>query len=132
MTGGLDVDRSWDPRLTPRTAPTFSDSTRGVFVISVAAELAGVHAQTLRMYERKGLLQPDRTPGGARRYSEQDIEHVRLIQELTQEVGVNLAGVEVILDLTRKLHAAQAEVARLTEDLRSGPTGSCTGSDLPH
>lgn len=115
MTKGFDVDRSWDPRLTPKTAPTFSDSSRGVFVISVAAELAGVHAQTLRMYERKGLLQPGRTAGGARRYSEEDIRHVQLIQELTQEVGVNLAGVEVILELTRKLHAAEAELARLRE-----------------
>ncbi|MFP5225431.1 MAG: heat shock protein transcriptional repressor HspR [Actinomycetota bacterium] len=113
MAEGFDVNKSWDPRLTPKSAPTFSDSNRGVFVISVAAELAGVHAQTLRMYERKGLLQPDRTAGGARRYSERDIEHVKLIQELTQEVGVNLAGVEVILDLTRQLQAAQEEIGAL-------------------
>jgi MerR family transcriptional regulator, heat shock protein HspR len=119
MAEGLDVNRSWDPRLTPKNAPTFSDSSRGVFVISVAAELAGVHAQTLRMYERKGLLQPDRTAGGARRYSERDIEHVKLIQELTQEVGVNLAGVEVILDLTRQLQAAQEEIVALKARLRS-------------
>ena len=109
----MGVDGSWDPRLTPKTAPTVTDRGRGVFVISVAAELAGVHAQTLRMYERKGLLQPQRTAGGARRFSEQDIAHVQLIQELTQEHGVNLAGVEIILDLTRKLEAAQAEIERL-------------------
>lgn len=109
----MNIDGSWDPRTTPKTAPKFTDRNRGVFVISVAAELAGVHAQTLRMYERKGLLQPQRTAGGARRFSEQDIAHVQLIQELTQEFGVNLAGVEIILDLTRKLEAALAEIERL-------------------
>lgn len=109
----MSVDGSWDPRMTPKTAPKITTRDRGVFVISVAAELAGVHAQTLRMYERKGLLQPQRTAGGARRFSEQDIAHVQLIQELTQEHGVNLAGVEIILDLTRKLEAALAEIQRL-------------------
>lgn len=109
----MGVDGSWDPRVTPKTAPRITAGDRGVFVISVAAELAGVHAQTLRMYERKGLLQPQRTAGGARRFSEQDIAHVQLIQELTQEHGVNLAGVEIILDLTRKLEAAIAEIQRL-------------------
>jgi len=109
----MSVDGAWDPRMTPKTAPKITARDRGVFVISVAAELAGVHAQTLRMYERKGLLQPQRTAGGARRFSEQDIAHVQLIQELTQEHGVNLAGVEIILDLTRKLEAALAEIQRL-------------------
>jgi MerR family transcriptional regulator/heat shock protein HspR len=109
----MSIDGSWDPRTTPKTAPKITGRGRGVFVISVAAELAGVHAQTLRMYERKGLLQPQRTQGGARRFSEQDIEHVQLIQELTQTHGVNLAGVEIILELTRKLDAALAEIERL-------------------
>lgn len=112
----MTPDQSWDPRLTPKTAPKVTDRGRGVFVISIAAELAGVHAQTLRMYERKGLLAPNRTAGGARRYSEQDIDHVRLIQELTQEVGVNLAGVEVILDLVRRLQELEEENARLRGD----------------
>src|SRR5919106_4128200 len=80
---------------------------RAVYVISVAAELAGVHPQTLRIYERKGLLQPKRTAGNTRRYSESDIELLRRIQELTSE-GINLAGVMRVLDL-------EQEVVRLTD-----------------
>src|SRR4051794_28598854 len=83
--------------------------TRAVYVISVAAELAGVHPQTLRIYERKGLLEPARTQGGSRRYSEQDIDLLRRIQELTEQ-GLNLAGVQRVLELER-------EVARLRHEL---------------
>ncbi len=83
------------------------DPTRAVYVISVAAELAGVHAQTLRIYERKGLVEPARTPGGSRRYSEIDIALLRRIQELTNE-GLNLAGVKRVLDLEH--HVAQLEL----------------------
>ena len=83
-----------------------------VYIISVAAELAGVHPQTLRTYERKGLLRPARTSGGTRRYSERDVERVRLIQELTQEEGINLAGVLRILRLEEELERAEE---RLTE-----------------
>jgi MerR family transcriptional regulator/heat shock protein HspR len=83
---------------------------RAVYIISVAAELAGVHPQTLRIYERKGLLQPARTAGNTRRYSERDIERLRLIQELTQ-AGVNLAGVKMIMGL-------QAEVDRMRRRLQ--------------
>ena len=75
-----------------------NDRTRAVYVISVAAELAGVHAQTLRIYERKGLVEPARTPGGSRRYSDRDISVLQRIQELTNE-GLNLAGVKRVLDL---------------------------------
>jgi MerR family transcriptional regulator, heat shock protein HspR len=75
---------------------------RAVYVISVAAELAGVHPQTLRMYERKGLLQPKRTSGNTRRYSQRDIERLRRIQRLTQE-GINLAGVMTIMELEERL-----------------------------
>ena len=82
-------------------APT-PEPDRAVYVISVAAELAGVHAQTLRIYERKGLLEPARTPGGSRRYSEIDIALLRRIQELTNE-GLNLAGVKRVLDLEQRL-----------------------------
>ena len=85
---------------------------RAVYVISVAAELAGVHPQTLRTYERKGLIKPARTSGGTRRYSERDVERVRLIQELTQGDGVNLAGVVRILDLQDRLEAAEEAAAR--------------------
>jgi MerR family transcriptional regulator/heat shock protein HspR len=82
---------------------------RGVYVISVAAELAGVHPQTLRIYERRGLLDPARTGGGSRRYSERDIARLRRIHELT-EAGLNLAGVKAVMDL-------EAEVARLRSQL---------------
>jgi MerR family transcriptional regulator/heat shock protein HspR len=79
---------------------------RAVYIISVAAELAGVHPQTLRIYERKGLLEPARTTGGSRRYSQADIDHLRRIQELTDE-GLNLAGVKKVLAL--EAHIAQLE-----------------------
>lgn len=80
---------------------------RAVYIISVAAELAGVHPQTLRTYERKGLLKPARTSGGTRRYSERDVARVRLIQDLTQGEGVNLAGVLQILALQDEIEALQ-------------------------
>ena len=77
------------------------------------APSAGVHPQTLRMYERKGLLQPKRTEGRARRYSDRDIEHVRLIQELTQEKGMNLAGVEMVIELTELMEQMQERLEQL-------------------
>jgi MerR family transcriptional regulator/heat shock protein HspR len=79
-----------------------ADRTRAVYVISVAAELAGVHPQTLRIYERKGLVDPARTVGGSRRYSDDDIKRARRIQELTT-AGLNLAGVKRVLDLEAQL-----------------------------
>jgi MerR family transcriptional regulator/heat shock protein HspR len=84
---------------------------RAVYVISVAAELAGVHPQTLRIYERKGLLQPKRTQGNSRRYSQRDIEHLRRIQDLTRSAGVNLAGVKIIMEMQ-----AELELLRLRRD----------------
>ena len=86
--------------------------TRGLYVISVAAELAGVHPQTLRIYERKGLLSPERTSGRSRRYSDQDIALLRRIQELTNE-GISLLGVQRILALEQELHAMRDRAARL-------------------
>ena len=83
-----------------------------VYIISVAAELAGVHPQTLRTYERKGLIEPQRTAGGTRRYSRRDVDRVRLIQELTQGEGVNLAGVLRILDLQDRLQLAERRLLR--------------------
>lgn len=85
-------------------------TVKAVYIISVAAELAGVHPQTLRTYERKGLIKPARTAGGTRRYSAKDVARVRLIQELTQGDGVNLAGVLRILQM-------QDEIDRLNEQL---------------
>jgi MerR family transcriptional regulator/heat shock protein HspR len=84
-------------------------SARAVYVISVAAELAGVHPQTLRIYERKGLVDPARTTGGSRRYSDADIARLRRIQQLTTE-GLNLAGVQKVLELEAELAAIQTEL----------------------
>jgi MerR family transcriptional regulator, heat shock protein HspR len=90
------------------------DQDRALYIISVAAELAGVHAQTLRIYERKGLIEPQRTQGGSRRYSDHDIALLRRIQELTNE-GVSLVGVRKILELEDQLarqHAALEQARR--------------------
>jgi MerR family transcriptional regulator, heat shock protein HspR len=88
---------------------------RAVYIISVAAELAGVHPQTLRIYERKGLLNPKRTSGNTRRYSDRDIARLRLIQDLTQQRGVNLAGVKLIMEMQAELE----ELRRQTEELQA-------------
>ena len=95
------------------------DEERAVYIISVAAELAGVHPQTLRIYERKGLLAPKRTSGNTRRYSERDIQLLRQIQDLTQESGVNLAGVKVIIELQAQLDALRTRTDALQEQLRA-------------
>lgn len=89
---------------------------RQVFVISVAAELAGMHAQTLRQYDRLGLVTPERTKGGGRRYTHQDIAALRKIQRLSQDDGVNLAGIKEILDLTRQNRRLRDRVAELEEE----------------
>ena len=89
---------------------------RALYIISVAAELAGVHAQTLRIYERKGLIEPSRTEGGSRRYSDRDIALLRRIQDLTNE-GVSLAGVRKILDLEDELADLRRRIAELQEEL---------------
>jgi MerR family transcriptional regulator/heat shock protein HspR len=89
---------------------------RAVFVISVAAELAGVHPQTLRIYEREGLVRPKRTTANARRYSERDIERLLEIKRLTSD-GMNLEGVRRVMELTRELERLQATVAALEADL---------------
>ena len=94
------------------------DEDRAVYIIRVAAELAGVHPQTLRIYERKGLVAPKRTSGNTRRYSDRDIALLRQIQDLTQEGGINLAGVKMIIELQAKLDALRAETDQLQERLR--------------
>jgi MerR family transcriptional regulator/heat shock protein HspR len=88
-----------------------------VFVISVAAELAGMHAQTLRQYDRLGLVSPGRTAGGGRRYSPRDVALLREVQRLSQEDGVNLAGIKRIIDLESRVEALQARVHELLEEL---------------
>ncbi|MEX0663987.1 MAG: MerR family transcriptional regulator [Acidimicrobiia bacterium] len=89
---------------------------RSLYIISVAAELAGVHAQTLRIYERKGLIEPARTQGGSRRYSDRDIELLRRIQELTNE-GVSLVGVRKILELEDELARMLTRIRELEQAL---------------
>jgi MerR family transcriptional regulator/heat shock protein HspR len=89
------------------------DEHAAVYVISVAAELAGVHPQTLRVYERKGLLQPERTTGNTRRYSAQDIARLRRIQELTQDEGVNLAGAKMVLRLEEQIDRMRRDLTRM-------------------
>ena len=86
---------------------------RGVFMISVAAELAEMHPQTLRMYEARGLIEPKRSPKGTRLYSQEDVERLRRIQEMTSELGLNLAGVERVLEMEEKLERAQRRVEAL-------------------
>jgi MerR family transcriptional regulator/heat shock protein HspR len=91
---------------------------RAVYIISVAAELAGMHPQTLRIYERRGLVQPQRTAGNTRRYSDRDIELLRQIQALSQEEGVNLAGVKMIIEMRAELDAARRRAEELENQLR--------------
>jgi MerR family transcriptional regulator, heat shock protein HspR len=97
-----------------RTRVTASvEHDRGVFMISVAAELAEMHPQTLRMYETRGLIEPKRSPKGTRLYSHSDVERLRRIQELTTDAGMNLAGVEKVFELEAALDRVQRKVAQL-------------------
>ena len=93
------------------------DDDTPVFVISVAAELAGMHAQTLRQYDRLGLVSPSRTRGGGRRYSARDIATLREVQRLSQEEGVSLAGIQRILELEHQVDALRARVRELSDEL---------------
>jgi MerR family transcriptional regulator, heat shock protein HspR len=97
--------------------PPGADEDTPVFVISVAAELSGLHAQTLRGYDRMGLVSPGRTSGGGRRYSMRDIAVLREVQRLSQEQGVNLAGIKRIIELENQVDSLRARVAELTEEL---------------
>jgi MerR family transcriptional regulator, heat shock protein HspR len=89
------------------------------YMISVAADLVGMHPQTLRLYETKGLVRPGRTPGGTRVYSDSDVERLRLIHRLTTELGLNLAGVEHVLRLQDELNRVRARMERLERELRA-------------
>lgn len=112
--GGRDAAEEPDGR--PFDPPDDTDAP--VYVISVAAELAGLHPQTLRAYEREGLLTPARTEGGTRRYSRRDVDRLRFIRTLTQDQGLNLAGVRVVLDLGEKLEGARRRIGELEEMVR--------------
>ena len=89
------------------------DRRRGVYMISVAAELAGMHPQTLRIYESRGLIEPKRSPKGTRLYSQADVEKLRRIQEMTNELGLNLAGVERVFELEEQMERMRERMARL-------------------
>lgn len=95
-----------------------SKQERAVYMISVVAEMLGVHPQTLRLYEREGFIRPSRTEGRVRLYSERDVEKIRMILNLTRELGVNLAGVEVILSMREKMEKLQAELDQAMEEMR--------------
>ena len=100
-------------RRTSTTTRIEVSSERGVFMISVAAELADMHPQTLRMYEQRGLIEPKRSPKGTRLYSHADVERLRRIQQMTAELGLNLAGVEKVLELEAQLERTRKRVAAL-------------------
>jgi MerR family transcriptional regulator/heat shock protein HspR len=124
------------------------DHGRGVFMISVAAELADMHPQTLRMYEARGLIEPQRSPKGTRLYSQADVERLRRIQEMTSELGLNLAGVERVLELEEQLERAsrrlealerrsaemraemEAEIERVRKSFKAEIVPYRTGTDL--
>ena len=109
--------------------PKRSADDARTFLISVAAELAGMHAQTLRTYDRLGLVSPERTSGGGRRYSQHDVELLREVQRLSQDEGVNLAGIKRIIELTNQVDALRARVLELSDELdamRSAPRAKST------
>jgi MerR family transcriptional regulator/heat shock protein HspR len=95
-----------------------NERDKAVYMISVVAEMLGVHPQTLRLYEREGFLMPKRTEGGVRLYSQEDVERVRMILRLTRELGVNLAGVEVILTMREKMENMRMEAEAMAEEMR--------------
>jgi MerR family transcriptional regulator/heat shock protein HspR len=92
------------------------DPTRGVYMISVAAELAGMHPQTLRIYETRGLIRPKRSSGNTRLYSQEDVDRLRRIQELTSELGMNLAGVEKVFELEQEMQRMHERMVRIQRE----------------
>jgi MerR family transcriptional regulator, heat shock protein HspR len=110
-------DRKREPRgkRAKAEAEASLDAERGVFMISVAAELSGMHPQTLRMYEARGLIAPKRSPKQTRLYSQADVERLRRIQRMTAEDGLNLAGVETVLELELQLERARQQVSRMRQ-----------------
>ena len=109
MSGGDRKTR----RTTRVRTETRIDEERGVFMISVAAELADMHPQTLRMYEARGLITPKRSPKNTRLYSQADVERLRRIQQMTNEEGLNLAGVETVLEMERRVERMRTEMSRM-------------------
>lgn len=102
-----------DGTVRRQTMSAHIDHERGVYMISVAAELAQMHPQTLRMYEAKGLISPQRSPKNTRLYSQRDVERLRRIQQMTSEEGLNLAGVETVLELEERINEMRSELERM-------------------
>lgn len=127
------TEQSWEiesmdgeGRIRRQTMTTHIDHERGVYMISVAAELADMHPQTLRMYEAKGLISPKRSPKNTRLYSQRDVERLRRIQQMTSQRGLNLAGVETVLSLEERLDEMREELDRLrtrTQELEEQMAG---------
>jgi MerR family transcriptional regulator/heat shock protein HspR len=120
-------------RVRRETISASIDEERGVFMISIAAELAHMHPQTLRTYEARGLIAPQRSPKNTRLYSQRDVERLRRIQQLTSEQGLNLAGVETVLEMEARVEKLGGELSRLrrrTEALERRLGGG--GQDPPH
>jgi MerR family transcriptional regulator/heat shock protein HspR len=99
-----------------------SDRSRPLYTIGVVAEMVRMHPQTLRMYEKKGLIRPSRTEGKTRMYSAEDVEEIERVTRLVRELGVNLAGIEIILKLRRRMLDMQARIEELTDHVRSDMT----------
>ena len=142
MSGGEDTGRAaergpWPAPLGSASSslpalPSWADEDTPVFVISIAAQIAGMHAQTLRSYDRIGLVSPGRASGGGRRYSVRDIALLREVQRLSQEDGVNLAGIKRIIELEREVGALTDRLAEVTEELarrRAAEQGGASRSD---
>ncbi|MDT5228166.1 MAG: MerR family transcriptional regulator, heat shock protein HspR [Mycobacterium sp.] len=100
-------------------AQNSNESSARTFLISVAAELAGMHAQTLRTYDRLGLVSPSRSSGGGRRYSERDVDLLREVQRLSQDEGVNLAGIKRIIELTNQVEALQSRMKEMASEIEA-------------
>jgi MerR family transcriptional regulator/heat shock protein HspR len=103
----------------PLMAKNSNESSARTFLISVAAELAGMHAQTLRTYDRLGLVSPSRSSGGGRRYSERDVDLLREVQRLSQDEGVNLAGIKRIIELTNQVEALQSRMKEMASEIEA-------------
>lgn len=104
---------------TPKPRTTIRGNARALYMISIAAELAGMHPQTLRIYEQKGLICPARTPKQTRLYSEEDIEKLRYIQKLTTEMGMNLAGVEKVIELEQEIEDLESRIGELRAEIEA-------------
>ncbi len=124
-------------RRRPTTTRIEVSADRGVFMISVAAELACMHPQTLRMYEARGLIEPQRSPKGTRLYSQRDVERLRRIQEMTAELGLNLAGVERVLELEeelmrtrRRADALERQLAEARQDAEDARRSRTTTTEI--